>query len=78
MQLLSAWQAAVAELPAAVEQLAAVSFQGRVKLVCFDLEASDSEFVASVCAVLLQHSAAQRWLLWAEVPCVACNRTWQT
>ncbi|WIA19703.1 hypothetical protein OEZ85_005629 [Tetradesmus obliquus] len=37
-QLLAAWQAAVAELPAAVEALKAVSFEGPVKLVCFDLE----------------------------------------
>ncbi|KAF6260024.1 hypothetical protein COO60DRAFT_1625888 [Scenedesmus sp. NREL 46B-D3] len=41
-QLLAAWQAAAAELPAAVEQLAAVSLRGPARLVCFDLEASST------------------------------------
>jgi hypothetical protein len=50
-QLLSAWNAAVADLPSAVEQLAAVSVRGPVKLVCFDLETSDSKWgaVAAQC-----------------------------
>jgi hypothetical protein len=38
-----AWGAAVAELPAAVDELAAVSLQGPVKLVCFDLETTCCE-----------------------------------
>jgi hypothetical protein len=42
-QLVAAWDAAVAQLPAAVDQLAAVSLQGPVKLVCFDLETTCCE-----------------------------------
>jgi hypothetical protein len=44
-QLLAAWDAAVAELPAAVDALAAVSLQGPARLVCFDLETTSCELV---------------------------------
>jgi hypothetical protein len=44
-QLLAAWDAAVAELPAAVDALAAVSLQGPARLVCFDLETTNCELV---------------------------------